>query len=136
MRIIDISKVCAAVACTLTLSTPTTIAAPATGLVDINAAPAAKGSIQLKRYIITFSPAAQHPQSKNGQAIFDVAAAKRTLIRHGGKVKVELPQHNAIAVELTPRAHKTLSIEATVVSIDLDPIRKFQTTYNDTVGNP
>ncbi|MFT4924654.1 MAG: hypothetical protein ACI8WB_000737 [Phenylobacterium sp.] len=34
MKIIDMSKVCATVACTLALSTPTTFAAPATGLVN------------------------------------------------------------------------------------------------------
>ncbi|MFT4925238.1 MAG: serine protease [Phenylobacterium sp.] len=133
MTIINVSKVCAAVACTLALTTPAAFAAPVTGLVDLNA-PSAKQTST--RYIITFKPSAHTATSKNGQAIFNSRAAKQAIESRGANVKLELTAHRAIAAELSPAARKALALDPTIASIELDQVRYFKSLYSDSAGNP
>ena len=133
MRIQNISKVCAAVTCALTLSATAVVAAPAKSLNDLGAhsSEAANG-----RYIVRFKSTSHNVMSKTGQTVFNTAAAKSSIEKTGAKIKVDLSKHRAIAAELSQSAVKALRNDPTVEAVEVDAVRKFKSLYNDDAGNP
>ena len=132
MRIHSISKVCAAVACTLTLSTPlVSTAFAAEGIKDLNA-----HSNTTQRYIVKFKNSSHNALSKSGQQVFNAASAKSAMQSKGARIKLELTKHRAIAAELSPKALSELRNDPNVAYIELDRVRTFKSLYNDDAGNP
>ncbi|MFT4925806.1 MAG: serine protease [Phenylobacterium sp.] len=141
MTIQNISKVCAAITCALTLSTVTStaIAAPSQALKLVSAPEVATSG----RYIVRFKNTAHNVVSKNtGNSIsasattFSAASAKTALQSKGAKIKLALPKHRAIAVELSAKALTELRNDPSVLDIEVDQPRYLKSLYNDGAGNP
>ena len=134
MKIQNISKVCAAVALTLSAaSISTAIAAPAKSLNDLGSltTEAANG-----RYIVTFKNNAHNALSKTGQSVFNATSARSAMQKNGAKVKVELSKHRAIAAELNGKALAALQNDPNVASVVVDAKRYASSLYENDAGNP
>ena len=85
------------------------------------------------RYIVRFKGegAADLSSAKSKTHSKQSSTATKAFMRHatsmvlgkGGRVKLELPQQNAMAVELTEEQHDALAAEADVAAIEVDPPR-------------
>ncbi|MFT5163376.1 MAG: serine protease [Alteromonadaceae bacterium] len=131
MKTLKISKVCAAVACTLALSTAAMAASQ-----DSNQLKSATAATDSVRYIVTFKNDSHNAVSKTGQSVFNAASARSAIQSKGAKIKRELSKHRAIAAELSPQAAKALRNDPSVASMEVDQKRYASSLYNNTAGNP
>ena len=128
-----VSKVAAAVACSLTLSATVAIAAPA---LDINMVKPVAADSKSERFIITYKDSAHNVLSRAGQSVFNAKAAKASLEAKGADIKLELTNRRAIAAVLSPSAVNSLRNDSNILRIERDVPRKLMSAFSDSAGNP
>ena len=131
-----ISKVAAAVACTLTLSTIAASTAVVAQQADNNVVKPSAAAAKVARYVVTYKDNAHNLTSKTGQSVFNATAASQSLKSRGANIKLEITSQRAIAAELSPRAVKALRKDPRVQNIELDASRHLMSLYDNTPGNP